>query len=117
MSERLTMFTPDGYVECDPIDVWPNEYSPENFKKVIEKLGDYEDLDEDGRLIKVPCKPREYVWVVDEYGVRNTRFASMAAIVHTMETGAGIGRTMEEAETNFKGAAVLRWPPKEREQE
>ena len=37
MSERLTMFTPDGYVECDPIDVWPNEYSPENFKKVIEK--------------------------------------------------------------------------------
>lgn len=41
----------------------------------------------------------------------------MAAIVHTMETGAGIGRTMEEAETNFKGAAVLRWPTKEREQE
>ena len=55
MSERLTMDTPCGYVECDPIDVYPNKYSPENFKKILEKLGRYEDLEEQGRLIELPC--------------------------------------------------------------
>lgn len=55
MSERLTMFTPCGYVECDPIDVYQNEYSPENFEKILTKLGCHEDLEEEGRLIKLPC--------------------------------------------------------------
>lgn len=118
MSERLTMFTPVGYVECDPVDTIPNEYSLENFRKIIQKLGEYEDLEEAGRLIKLPCRPYELVWAADEHSVREAKFTSNAAIVKTMEDGAGIGRTAEEAEANFKGAAVLSWPhQKEREQE
>lgn len=117
-NERLTMFTPAGYVELDPVDIIPNRYSVENFRKIIQKLGNYEGLEEAGMLIKLPCRPYELVWVADEHSVREAKFTSNAAIVKTMEDGAGIGRTAEEAEANFKGAAVLRWPhQKEREQE
>ena len=112
MSERLTMFTPVGYVECDPVDTIPNGYSLENFRKIVQKLGEYEDLEEAGRLIKLPCRPYDLVWVADEHNVREAKFTSNAAIVKTMKDGAGIGRTAEEAEANFKGAAVLSWPPK-----
>ena len=112
MSERLTMFTPYGYVGCDPIDVCQNEYSPENFKKILTKLGRYEDLEEQGRLIELPCKPREYVWVADKYGRCRAQFPSNAAIVNAIENGDGIGKTIEDAEANFKGVAVLRGFPK-----
>ena len=116
MSERMTMFTPAGYVECDPVDTIPNGYSLENFRKIVQKLGEYEALEEAGRLIKLPCRPHELVWVADEHSMREAKFTSNAAIVKAMEDGAGIGRTAEEAEANFKGAAVLRWPhQKERE--
>ena len=112
MSERLTILTPAGYVGCDPVDIISNGYSLENFKKIIQKLGEYEDLEEAGRLIKLPCRPYELVWVADEHAVREAKFTSNAAIVKAMEDGAGIGKTAEEAEENFKGAAVLSWPPK-----
>ena len=117
-NERLTMFTPAGYVELDPVDIIPNRYSVENFRKIIQKLGNYEGLEEAGMLIKLPYRPYELVWVADEHSVREAKFTSNAAVVKTMEDGAGIGRTAEEAEANFKGAAVLRWThKKEREQE
>ena len=118
MSERLTMFTPVGYVECDPVDTISNGYSLENFRKIVQKLGEYEALEEAGRMIKLPCRPYELVWVADEHSVREAKFTSNAAIVKTMEDGAGIGRTEEEAEANFREAAVLSWPhQKEREHE
>lgn len=45
--ERLTiLFGPGEYAECDPVDVVDNEYSPDNFKKIITKLGEYEDAEE-----------------------------------------------------------------------
>ena len=112
MSERLTILTPAGYVGCDPVDIISNGYSLENFKKIIQKLGEYEDLEEAGRLIKLPCRPYEFIWIADGHSVREAKFTSNAAIVKTMEDGAGIGRTAEEAEANFKGVAVLEWPPK-----
>lgn len=113
MSERLTMFTPYGYEECDPIDIYPNDhYSEENFKKILTKLGRYEDLEAQGRLIELPCKPHEYVWVADKYGRSRAQFTSNAAIVNAIENGDGIGRTIEDAEAKFKGVAVLRGFPK-----
>ncbi len=68
MSERLTMFTPCGYVECDPIDVYQNEYSPENFEKILTKLGCYEDLEEEGRLIKLPCAIGDKLFFIKKLG-------------------------------------------------
>lgn len=121
MSKRLTQRNEKGeaYVQLysDPdrvTDVIIERSKKE--KEVIERLANYEDLENQGMLIKLPCRPYELVWVADEHSVREAKFTSNAAIVKTMEDGAGIGRTAEEAEANFKGAAVLRWPhQKERE--
>ena len=55
MDERLTMDLGCGFVECDPVDVYQNEYSQENFEKLLNKLGSYEDAEEEGRLIELPC--------------------------------------------------------------
>lgn len=67
MSKRLTMFTPYGYEECDPIDIYPNvHYSEENFKKILAKLGRYEDLEEQGRLIELPCAVGDIVYFIHQ---------------------------------------------------
>lgn len=68
MSERLTMFTPYGYVGCDPIDVYQNEYSPENFKKILEKLGRYEDLEAQSGLIELPCAIGDKLFFINKLG-------------------------------------------------
>ena len=45
--ERLTVkWKPKLYDTFDPIDVADNEYSKINFEKLLTKLGEYEDLEE-----------------------------------------------------------------------
>ena len=41
--------------------------------EVFKKLADLEDLEEDGRLIKLPCKPGDEIWTVDEETIRQGR--------------------------------------------
>lgn len=53
--ERLTVNWVDKvYDTFDPVDVVDNEYSKANYNKILTKLGDYEDLEEQGRLLKLP---------------------------------------------------------------
>ena len=67
MSERLTMFTPCGYAECDPIDIYTDDcYSEENFEKILTKLGHYEDLEAQGRLIELPCAVGTMVYFIHQ---------------------------------------------------
>lgn len=56
--ERLTKTYSDGtHGASDSLPCGRNSY---DYKRLlIEKLGKYEDLEEQGRLIKLPCK---YVW-------------------------------------------------------
>ena len=55
--ERLTVKWADKvYDTFDPIDVVDNEYSKANYNKILTKLGEYEDLEEHGRLVILPCK-------------------------------------------------------------
>lgn len=55
--ERLTVkWTDKVYDTLDPVDILDNEYSKINYNKLLTKLGEYEDLEEQGRLIKLPCK-------------------------------------------------------------
>lgn len=50
--ERLTVKCTDKvYDAFDPVDVVDNEYSKANYNKILTKLGEYEDLEEQGRLI------------------------------------------------------------------
>lgn len=66
--ERLTIkWTDKVYDTLDPVDILDNEYSKINYNKLLTKLGEYEDLEEQGRLIKLPCKIGDTVWDND-YG-------------------------------------------------
>lgn len=88
MSERLTMFTPCGYVECDPIDIYTDDcYSEENFEKVLTKLGHYEDLEEEGRLIKLPCTIGDGLFFIKKLGEK------AKIIVERKVTGFSIEKT------------------------
>lgn len=64
--ERLTVKWADKvYDTFDPIDVVDNEYSKANYNKILTKLGEYEDLEEQGRLIKLPCKVGDIIYRVN----------------------------------------------------
>ena len=64
--ERLTVKWSDKvYDTFDPVDVVDNEYSKANYNKILTKLGEYEDLEEQGRLIKLPCKVGDIIYRVN----------------------------------------------------
>ena len=58
--ERLTMKTEDGY---ERVSIWTKN------QQLIDKLAYYENLEEQGRLIKLPCKVGDtlYKIIVDKY--------------------------------------------------
>ncbi len=63
--ERLTVKWSDkNYDTFDPVDIVDNEYSKANYNKILTKLGEYEDLEEQGRLLKLPCKVGDDVYFV-----------------------------------------------------
>nr|DAQ32262.1 MAG TPA: hypothetical protein [Caudoviricetes sp.] len=69
--ERLTVKCTDKvYDAFDPVDVVDNEYSKANYNKILTKLGEYEDLEEQGRLIKLPCN--DVYFIVD---INNPKYA------------------------------------------
>ena len=59
--ERLTKRRQDGRVGF-AVSGTPSE-NMYKFPIVLDKLCEYEDLEEDGRLIKLPCKVGDKVWV------------------------------------------------------
>ena len=68
--ERLTVkWTDKVYDALDPVDILDNEYSKTNYNKLLTKLGEYEDLEEQGRLIKLPCKVGDILYVNGILGV------------------------------------------------
>lgn len=67
--ERLTVrWTNKVYDTFDPVDVVNNEYSKINYNKILTKLGEYEDLEEQGLLLRLPCKVGDIVYVNDILG-------------------------------------------------
>ena len=76
---------------------------PENadyWRRVHLKLADYEDAEEAGILVRLPCKPREVVWVYYPKYKEIERIAYMtrSEILEDIELGAVICKTREEAE-------------------
>ena len=68
-----------------------------------DKLAHYEDLAEQGRLIELPCKPFEKVWVAHlKFPTHQTMFCCNTHILETMEARYVIGYTKEEAEEKLK---------------
>ncbi len=63
--ERLTNKWKDNlYDTFDPIDIVDNEYSKINYEKLLVKLGNYEDSEEQGELVKLPCKVGDKVYAI-----------------------------------------------------
>ncbi|MCI5892731.1 MAG: hypothetical protein MRZ66_04945 [Clostridiales bacterium] len=69
--ERLTKvngrggyFYPDCFKKCHGAPIYENcqECSIEN--KICQKLADYEDAEENGLLVRLPCKPGDTVYVI-----------------------------------------------------
>ena len=54
------------YDTFDPIDIVDNEYSKANYEKLLVKLGEYEDLEENGLLLKLPCKIGDTVYYIED---------------------------------------------------
>lgn len=54
-------------------EMWLNACEPddEEIESVYHKLKEYEDLEEQGRLVKLPCKVGDTVWKVEE-GLEHT---------------------------------------------
>lgn len=60
--ERLTKTYSDGtHGASDSLPCGENSYDYKNL--LIERLGKYEDLEEQGRLLKLPCKVGDTVYV------------------------------------------------------
>ena len=69
--ERLTVkWKPKLYDTFDPIDVADNEYSKINFEKLLTKLGEYEDAEEQGLLIRLPVAEGTTVFGIIRYFFR-----------------------------------------------
>lgn len=52
--ERLTIKHGNGlYTEVNPVDIVKNEYSINNYNQLLCRLGEYEDLEEQGLLLKL----------------------------------------------------------------
>lgn len=63
--ERLTVKWKDKcYDTLDPIDIADNEYSKINYEKLLVKLGEYEDAEEQGLLLKLPCKVGDSIYFI-----------------------------------------------------
>lgn len=114
--KRLTVKWADKvYNIFDPVDVVDNEYSKIN--RILTKLGEYEDLEEQGRLIKLPCKVGDTVYyinpnentvnelVVYSFAIRPLQhFACdyMGARLNFNQFGKTVFLTKEEAEKKLK---------------
>jgi hypothetical protein len=80
--ERLTKTYLDGtHGASDSLPCGENSYDYKNL--LIERLGKYEDLEEQGRLIKLPCKVGDTVWQIMVVGVqgKNIKYGIFKAIV------------------------------------
>ena len=56
--ERLTKRNSDGTVGISEL----RYYNYNNFQKMAQKLAEYENLEEQGRLIKLPCKVGDTIY-------------------------------------------------------
>ncbi|MBQ7756454.1 MAG: hypothetical protein IJ031_03120 [Oscillospiraceae bacterium] len=125
MRERLTKRNSDGSVGINNC----RYYNYDDFQKMAKKLADYEDAEEQGRIIVLPCKVGDKVYIISRNKVKECEamFVGLSAdekcsyfnFVETYTDGVFykshsmvfdvIGKTVfltrEEAEQALKGGA------------
>nr|DAX01386.1 MAG TPA: hypothetical protein [Bacteriophage sp.] len=100
--ERLTKTYSDGtHGASDSLPCGENSYDYKNL--LIEKLGKYEDLEEQGRLVKLPCKVGDTVYLIKDSETITECKADMVFIgVLWEEFGKEWFPTRDEAEAKLK---------------
>lgn len=103
--ERLTVkWANKVYDTFDPVDVVDNEYSKANYNKILTKLGEYEDLEEQDRLLKLPCKVGDSIYSVIEDGLTiiELKFSLDFYVRRKNDIGKTVFLTKSEAEAKLK---------------
>lgn len=59
--ERLTKRNSDGMIEANKLKY----YNYNNFQKMAQKLAEYKNLEEQGLLLRLPCKIGSEVWEIE----------------------------------------------------
>ena len=101
--ERLTKTYSDGtHGASDSLPCGENSYGYKNL--LIEKLGKYEDLEEQGRLVKLPCKVGDDVYYI--LGIPNETPCTIDKCTFDLSDINKIGKTLfltkSEAEAKLK---------------
>lgn len=80
--ERLTEREPYWMGE----EFWTSAREPdeEEIDAVYERLKHYEDMEEQGKILSIPCKPEDTVYVISDYLNSKTRFEIIKAVVTTV---------------------------------
>lgn len=96
--ERLTMASDKGGVAFTfDLDITCEKSEIEKILKLAEKLKEYEDLEEQGKMLKLPCAVGDTVYrfytVDDETKIYEHRITTLTNIVNIMEVGE-IGKTV-----------------------
>ena len=71
--ERLTKRNADGSVGISEL----RYYNYDDFQKIVKKLAEYEDLEEQGLLLKLPCKVGDTVYYIDDYEIYSDKVNSI----------------------------------------
>lgn len=102
--ERLTVkWKPKLYDVLDPIDIVDNEYSKINYEKMLVKLGEYEDAEEQGLLLRLPFKIGQKVYYIYESCIdKSLMIGSMIYSYSCLDFPRKYFSTKEEAEQALK---------------
>lgn len=103
--EDLIVYTKGTYEDTIPAEMTKND-----IRAILKKLADYEDAEEQGLLLRLPCKVGDSVyrfWYVDEkpYKVQTQvirTLANLVAIMESGEFGKSVFFSLEEAEAKLK---------------
>lgn len=103
---RLTMTSPQGGVALTfDLDVTCKISEMRKLLKVFEKLKEYEDLEEQGLLLKLPCKVGDKYFRILYGEIYENEFNNRATMVSMLDDGA-FGKTVfltkEDAEQELE---------------
>ena len=106
--ERLTKRNSDGTVGISEL----RYYNYNNFQKMAQKLAEYEDLEEQGLLLRLPCKVGTKVYAINriiDYGEVGDKATYSYSIIERefqiymmMDYGKLVFLTQAEAEQKLK---------------
>ena len=115
LTKRIIKTFPSGTMEAIELDsewVRIDIHADEEFYDIADKLAHYEDLEEQGRLITLPCALNTKVYYIgqDYKGVNEVHSMQLFTYDLCINTGKGIGEwlflTKEEAEAKLKELEV-----------